>query len=198
MTAGARKTTMANGDIDYDGKSMYFSHTTSERAFVSASHFRALTATRSLTNATGAQSIFGAALNVAAATAYEIEMIAGISTTGATSNALGLSFGGTATLTSIGYLATTTNQATSHVTISNAQQIYVQTAANVNVTAAVAAATFRNISVRGVIRVNAAGTLIPQCAYSAAPGAAPIVAINSYVKLTPIGTNTETSLGSWV
>jgi hypothetical protein len=90
-----------------------------------------------------------------------------------------------------------TNQATSHVTVSGPQMVYVQTAALTTVTSAVAAATFRNIEVKGVVRINAGGTFIPNMAFSAAPGAVGTVAINSYIKLTPMGTNTDTTIGNW-
>jgi hypothetical protein len=43
------------------------------------------------------------------------------------------------------------------------------------------------IWVKGVIRTNAAGTLIPQFQYSAAPGGVPTIRRNSQIRLTPRG-----------
>jgi hypothetical protein len=195
LVSGSVKTTPAVGEIEYDGKTAYFVHTGSLRAALVASNYFSLSANRSLANATGVQSIFGVGLNVAAATTYEIQYVANINTTGATSNQLGISFGGTATLTSIGYRLEMNQPATQVAGASVTQ--WVAAATNVYPLGAIATASFRTVYVRGIVRVNAAGTFIPQCQFSAAPGAAPIVALNSYIKMTPIGLNTVTTVGSW-
>ena len=63
-----------------------------------------------------------------------------------------------------------------------------ETGANLVLTAANTVAT-ENIRIRlnGVIRTNAGGTLIPQFQYSAAPGGAPTIRRNSYIRLRPLG-----------
>jgi hypothetical protein len=199
MTQGTLLTTPVAGTIENNANTIYYTPAgaSSGRGFMNATHFYSLSATRTLANVNTAQSLFGVGITLAASTMYELEMVFGVSTTGATSNSLGMSFLGTATLTSIGYMVNTTNQATSHVTLSAPSTAYVQTAANTAVTAAVAAATFRNITVKGLVRVNASGTFIPNITYSAAPGAAPVVAINSYIKLTPISASNVDSVGTW-
>jgi hypothetical protein len=45
--------------------------------------------------------------------------------------------------------------------------------------------------------VNAAGTLIPQFQYSAAPGSAPTIKRGSWFRLQPIGSGTVDSQGTW-
>lgn len=162
-----------------------------------AGYYATLTSNRNLSNVSTVQSIFGLSFTSAATTTYELEMAFAVSTTGATSNSLGISFGGTATLTSIGYICNASQNATSFATLSTPNTIFVSTAANTTVTAAVATATYRVITLLGLIRVNAGGTLIPQLTYSAAPGAAPAVSANSYCRLIPIGTNTVTAVGAW-
>jgi len=156
-----------------------------------------LSATRNLTDVNTVQSVFGVGLTVAAATTYEIDMFFGVSTTGATSNSLGIGFGGTATLTSIGYEAIVGQNATSLGNGATPIQYYIQVATNSTITAAVATATYRTVRVRGLVRVNASGTFIPQLTFSAATGAVPVVAANSRIKMTPIGTNTVTTIGAW-
>jgi hypothetical protein len=66
------------------------------------------------------------------------------------------------------------------------------------VTAASTSAT-ENITVilKGMIRTNAGGTVIPQIQYSAAPGGTPTVVRNSYFRLTPVGNSSVVSVGNW-
>jgi hypothetical protein len=52
------------------------------------------------------------------------------------------------------------------------------------------------IKVRGIVRVNGAGTLIPQWSMSAARGAGTILA-NTFFKLRKIGSNTVVNQGNW-
>ena len=65
------------------------------------------------------------------------------------------------------------------------------------VCASVAAATARTVIVKGTMRVNAAGSIRPQYSHTGAPGNTTTIGINSYIKLTPIGSNTVTSIGTW-
>ena len=50
--------------------------------------------------------------------------------------------------------------------------------------------------IRGIVRVNAAGTLIPQITQGTNSAAA-IVGVNSWFRLIPVGLNTTASVGSW-
>jgi hypothetical protein len=164
-----------------------------------AEQFTCLSASYTGSNVATAQKVFNAtangAITLAASTTYEFEGLYNISTTGATSHQLGVLFGGTATLTSIAYTATSTNGTTAAT--SAASVTFASVATVTNVTAAVAAATNSTVFLKGTVRVNAAGTFIPQFQYSAAPGAAPVVAANSYFRLIPVGSNTVTNVGNW-
>lgn len=196
--SSALLTTAAGGRMEYDNTAFYLTPSQTAvggRAVVNHSMIYSLTATRNLTDVNTAQSVFGVGLTVAAATTYEIDMLFSVSTTGATSNSLGIGFGGTATLTSIGYEAIVSQGTVSYGATPN--QYLIQVAANSTVTSAVASATYRIIRAKGLVRVNGTGTFIPQLTYSAATGAVPVVAANSYIKMTPIGTNTVTTIGAW-
>lgn len=113
---------------------------------------------------------------------------------GVTSHTTAVLFGGTATLTSIDYLAeasTTTGNAlaaTSHITGSAATAV--------TVTAASTSAT-ENLRVRlnGVVRFNVGGTFIPQFQFSAAPGGAPTIKRGSYFQMLPLGGYTAATFG---
>jgi hypothetical protein len=138
-------------------------------------------------------------ITLPASTTYEFEGILALSTTGATSHSLAVGFGGTASLTSIGYLVTVAENATSLATITPVSRFnsFLNVATSTVVTTAVATATYDTVEVRGIVRINAAGTFIPQFTYSAAPGAAPTIAIGTYFRMRPLGANTVTNVGNW-
>ena len=111
----------------------------------------------------------------------------------ATSGTFGFAIGGTATLTSIGWTSQAL-KATTQTTAATLQTTFNTTAANTTlVTASTQTGGFAKIT--GLIRVNAAGTIIPQVSLSIA--AAAVVGVNSYFRLIPLGTNTVTSVGNW-
>lgn len=157
--------------------------------------FKSLTANTAYANSTAAQNWFatGGSANVAATTTYLME--GGLlQTNGTTSHTVGLSLAGTATLTSVAYLAIASAGAVNG-TVTAQNTTMVTQASNTVVTAAITTAGTQ-ILLRGVVRVNAAGTLIPQFTFSAAPGAGNVLA-NSFFRLVPIGTNTVATVGSW-
>lgn len=152
-------------------------------------------------NVNTAQKIFNesanGAANVAASTAYKMEGVFHIHTTGTTSHALSIGFGGTATLTSIGYEESTALTPAATEIVAATASRWIDTAAMTAITNPVAAATHHTVHISGTVRVNGAGTFIPQYQFSAAPGVAPVTLKNSYLELTPIGSNTVTTVGSW-
>ena len=115
---------------------------------------------------------------------------------GSTSHTTGVLFGGTATLTPIEYIGECkTGDANDLQTISG----FFSSVATLFTLKAASTSTTEQIvlKVRGVVRINAAGTLIPQFQYSAAPGGAPTVKRGTYFRLTPMGLDTVTSSGPW-
>jgi hypothetical protein len=138
-----------------------------------------------------AQRVFNAsstgAVQLRGDTAYEFEAVYMITrAAGTTSHTTGVLFAGTATLTSINYVAQVSNP-TGNI-LAAVSQIRGDAATEVVLTAANTSAT-ENLAiwVRGVMRIANGGTLIPQFKYSAAPGGAPTVKANSFIKLTPVG-----------
>lgn len=202
FTSGTNLTTAVAGAVEFDGKAYYATAAASSRQVIGTEQITALSADNSApTNVNTAQNVFPtgqAVLTVQATTTYEFEAEYQIDTTGATSNSLGILFAlaGGASLTSIAYKASATNGTAAGTPSAPAVSRF--TAATVStVTAAVAAATQRTVTLRGIMRVNAAGTIAPQFQYSAAPGAAPVVRANSFFRLWPIGSNTVTQVGNW-
>jgi hypothetical protein len=199
ITSGTVMTTAEAGALEYDGKAFYMTPNTSNRAVNAVAHIISQTADYTGTNANTVQKVFNTSTNGAitlpASTSYLMEGIYHIHTTGTTSHSLGISFGGTATLTSIGYHASATNAATE--ALGAPQTIWISVATNTTVTSAVATASHHTIVIKGIVRVNASGTFIPQYTWSAAPGVAGVTLANSYLLLIPIGSNTAGSIGNW-
>jgi hypothetical protein len=91
---------------------------------------------------------------------------------------------------------------TSGATITALSDLQVAVATAVAVTAASTSATeFVTIFLRGIMRINAAGTIIPQIQASAQPGLSgtPGVTVlaGSYFRCWPLGVDTVASAGNW-
>lgn len=185
--------------VEYDGDTAYLTPDGSAvggRGVLTSSHLYALNAARNLSNASGAQSIFGVGFTLAGSTSYLLEMEVAISCSGTTTaiKSLGFALGGT--LTSIGFNLMYTHSATSVGTSAASNNLRVATNA-ATAMGATGTTNYTRISLRGVVRSNATGTFTPQITYSAAPGAAPAVQANSYITLTPIGNGTVQGVGAW-
>jgi hypothetical protein len=192
------KTTPLAGDFEADTNGIsYYSHADSSRGIMDVEQFINLSGTYTLTSQTAAQKLFNTttngALTVKAATTYYFECFYTLSSMSGTSGSFGFAIGGTATLTSIGWNSQSL-KATTQTTAATLQTTYNTTAANTTiVSASTQTGGFTKIS--GYIRVNVAGTIIPQVSLGIA--AAAIVGANSYFRIIPIGTNAVTSVGNW-
>lgn len=136
------------------------------------------------------------AVNVEAGAVYEFEGLLSLTrSAGVTSHTTSIGFGGTATLTSILWDAlTNTGDTLANVARNGASG---KSAAAVVVKAASTSATEEIMCrVKGSVKINAAGTFIPQFTYSAIPGGAPTVNIGSSFKLVKKGTGFNTK-GIW-
>jgi hypothetical protein len=114
---------------------------------------------------------------------------------GTTSHTFAVLFGGTATFSSIDYLAEVSNP-TGNV-LSAKSELWSTAATALTLTAANTSATEHiRVKLRGTMRINAGGTVIPQFQYSAAPGGAPTVARNSFFRAWSIGSNSMVAQGN--
>lgn len=198
-TSGTNLTTATAGAKEYDGKVFYSSHVANARGVDLTEQFMALTGAYTLASQTTVQKLFNVpangAITVAAATTYFFECLLSLSSMSATSGNMKFDVlgAGTATLTStlwtaIGLDATTPGTAAAlsgNITATNV-------ASGDIVVAATGTAMF--VLIKGIIRINGAGTIIPSCLLTTA--ATPAVGVNSYFRLTPAGTNTVTSVGN--
>jgi len=165
---------------------------------INAEQIEVLSGNYTLANDTSAHPLFNAtaagAVTLLASTSYEFEMMVAASGFSASSHTLNLTFAGTATYTSIGYFYDAqTGSTLAGPTATLSGFVAVATA-----TAVVAATTTTGLvlRVRGIMRVNAGGTVIPQLTQVTASAAA-IVQANSYFRCWPIGSNTVTNVGAW-
>lgn len=201
LSAGTLVVTPASGALEYDGTVIYSSVAASQRGVLPSESFITLSSDYVASDAGTAQKVFNSSTNgeitVDGSMSYQFEAVYYIArTAGTTSHTLATLFGGTATLTSITYLAESTS--TTGNTLGAVSRIYGTGIGALTVTGASTSAT-ENITVvlKGIIRTNAAGTIIPQIQYSAAPGGAPTIVKNSYFKLTPIGNSSVVTVGNW-
>ena len=203
LASGVNLTTPVAGVLEYDGTAFYKTPTASNRGVSVTEHFLSLAANQTGTNVNTAQPWFpgggATGITLPATTSYFFEGHLSLSrSAGTTSHTLALLFGGAATITSINYVATITDINGTASVLAASQTIEGTVATATVITAATANATqFNTIYVRGIVRINGAGTFIPQFIYSAAPGGAPTIQANSYFRMYPIGTNAVLNVGNW-
>jgi hypothetical protein len=111
----------------------------------------------------------------------------------ASSGSFGFALGGTATIaqywTALARKSTLTDTATTNPPVYS-----YNTAANTGLTAANTVTT-GFASINGIISVTVAGTVIPQVSLGVAAAAA--VGVESYFRISPLGTTSVTSVGNW-
>lgn len=193
--SGTLLTTPAAGAAEYDGTCFYATAQASSRQVVDTEQFCTLTSTYTLTSQTAAQKLFNAtssgAVTVEASTTYFFECFYTLSAMSSTSGSFGFALGGSATLTAQlweteGNKATLAAAASAQNTVNIASNTAIVTATT---------ATVGWAKIWGKVRVNAAGTLIPQVSLGQA--AAAIVGVDSYFRIWPVGAATVTNVGDW-
>ncbi|MEO6729608.1 MAG: hypothetical protein ABIN01_00180 [Ferruginibacter sp.] len=192
--------TIEEGTIEKDANVFYITPDATNRGVLPAVSYTVLSSDNSLSNVTSAQAVFPSGqgtINLAAATTYEFEAQYKL-TTGATSHTTSTLFTASTALTSISYIAQLSSGAANTITTT------VSTRNVISAAAAALNATSTNvetiIQLKGVLRTNSACTFIPKIQFSAGPGAGANTnkcLDGSYLKLTPIGTNSMIKVGSW-
>lgn len=196
FTSGTNLTTAEAGAMEYDGTAFYTTPVASNRGVNPSVYYRVASSNTTLNSVNTAQPAFSTlgSFTVAAATTYEFEAVYYIAN-GTTTHTTATLFGGTATLTDIAYTALLWSANAS--TITTAQSTVNVKVATAKVLNATSTSPETTIFLKGIIRINGGGTLIPQIQFSAAPGGTNTMNTNSYFKLTPIGSNTVQSVGNW-
>jgi hypothetical protein len=151
-----------------------------------------------LNNNTNPQNVFASAndvLTLVASTTYFFDCLYFINT-GGTSHTTATGFVASSAFTSINYLAElwSTTAGTISTTAPSVLDVGVSTATVLNATST---ATRTTIRCNGIIRTNGATTVTPQITFSAGPTGTCEVAVNSYFRIWPVGSNTVAAVGSW-
>ena len=154
---------------------------------------------RTLTNTASQQALFGTAtdtLTVSALSTYFFEALIHLSGMSASSGNFTFSIkgAGSATITSCKWVAHGLDATTLTTAAATGTSLSTGATGTGNiVTAAIGTAVAVTIS--GIARINAAGTLIPSVALTNTSAAT--VEAGSHIRLRPVGTNTVASVGAW-
>lgn len=193
-TGAVLETSPTAGDVEVDSNSIHYGNTgdTNYRGVIPMEQFLMMLGTRSLTSTTSLQALFGGTtpdtLYVKGSTTYFFECLFYLSGMSATSGNCGFNIigAGTATFSSASFYVTgfDSSNLTSAATGTG---VYVNTSSTTNNIVAGATGTSFAALIKGVIRVNSGGTIIPSINLTTAASAT--VNNNSYFKITPIGDN---------
>lgn len=114
---------------------------------------------------------------------------------GTTSHTIDVLLGGTATFADISWQCSCRDGAASAATPIRPYVNHSHVATGMTVTVAATTVNSTTFDIKGMMRLGAGGTVIPQFKYSAAPGGAPTIKKSSFFKFTPIGLDTVGSIG---
>lgn len=205
IPAGTLMGTVTADVIETDADAFYgTANATHGRGVFATNLFSSGTATFSST--TGAQNLFPVpndTLAMAANTTYMVEGLIHISVpaTSSAAHTMSLTLNGGTASTTAQVMAFATQNNTSATAIPTAAASYLLTgtgASTIWATASTAAtAVFRTVHFKGIIRCTTAGTFIPRITTSVASVAIPAGRSDNYITLTPIGSNSVTSIGAW-
>lgn len=204
LTSGSSLSVPAAGAVEYDGVVFYTTpQTTTQRGVSPSVHVMCLANDYTGNDSNSAQKVFNqgtsslGTITLSATTTYMFEGVYYIT------RSLGSNSHTTATLFAFGnapigitYMVNSLSSAAGALAAVN--RTYT-TAATALVVTGASTSTTENLvlTLRGVIRTNLATTCQPQFQFSAAPGGAPTVLKNSYIKFTPIGNSSMTTVGNW-
>ncbi len=196
LTSGTNLTTAEAGAVEYDGKVFYSTPVASARGISPSTMYSIVPSGGfALSTAAGVQSCFptsGDVWTLAGTTTYAFEGFYHIQkATNSVSVAMAFALGGS--ITSIKYTAWAQNVAV-NTTGATVAATYVDRVATTIVNAASTAHT--QIHFSGIIRTNAAGTVTPQIDFSGTAAGTPTMMQDSYIMFTPIGTNTQNTVGN--
>lgn len=197
LQSGTVNTTPVAGGIEFDGKTFYASFAASQRGVLPPVQLVVNATDVTLTNDNSLQSPFASAndtLTVAASTTYLFDALIYL-TTGSTAHLVSFAFGGTATFTSLLYRAKAFDL-NSYDYSDKTGQLISTTASRTQIIDATTN-TEAVIEINGVLRINAAGTIIPQIGFDQAPGGTNLGKTNSFFRLYPVGSDTVASVGNW-
>lgn len=191
---GVVLTTPEAGVVEYDG-SLFYASPTAKRALNASIYYYANRDALTLANTTAAQNWLGVGVELEANTQYEFEGLFALSTTGTTSHVERTQFGGTASITRIGYY---TQRSVRTTTVTGVTAGWFTATSAQSMTPAITTAQGVLYQLKGIVEINAAGTFDPQFSFSAAPGGTSTILAGAWFKIHAIGTSgSDVSIGTW-
>ena len=199
LVSGTNLTTASAGAFEYDGKCFYAT-TSNGRTLLTGEHFAMVATTRTISNVTTDQAVFDSAndsILLAANTAYVFEGFYRV-ISGTTTHTTAMSF----LEVSIGTLGTwywlAINHGSAAGTVSRAQDTTVFTSAAGGATNSTSVSALTTIWFRGVVETTTDSVSVtPNIKFSAQPGGTNQIGVGSYIKFTPVGTDSVQSVGPW-
>lgn len=197
MNSGVNLTTAEAGVHEYDGTAFYSTPVTGARGVSPSMMYSIVPASDfSLSTAAGVQTAFpttGDVWTLAGSTTYMFEGQYYITkVTNNVSIAMAFALAGGASVTSILYDVNGQNIGADS-TGTTQQSVYIDTVSSTIVNAASTGNVF--LRFKGIIRMNAGGTVTPQINFSGT-AVTPVMKANSYITFTPIGSSTQNVLGN--
>ncbi|HCI54793.1 MAG TPA: hypothetical protein DFI01_02590, partial [Bacteroidales bacterium] len=186
------------GTVEYDGKAFYGTSVDASRGVLPSEQIIVLANDYTGSNNNSAQKVFNTsngAVTLADNTTYMFEAQYRIYASGTATTDVQTGFGGTATVSSIAYTAITSKSAS--LTVQGPVRTSFVTSAGTTTITESDSDDYLTIILKGVIRINTGGTIIPQIRFTTAPGANPVISTNSYFKVYPIGNATVNYVGNW-
>lgn len=156
----------------------------------------------SLTDGSSAQNVFSPVgydtISAQASTTYMFDGQYIIKTTGTTTHTISMSFAlsGGASVTDCSWTTLSNLQTGTPVSAIRAQDANFFAAVAGGLINSTNLSAFNIIVFRGMLRMNAAGNVVPQITFSAAPGGTNTLEIGSYLRFYPVGSNTINSVGT--
>ena len=196
FTSGTNLTTAEVGAMEYDGNVHYSTHAASARGVNTSVQFIRLTSAYTIpTEGVGLRAIFNSPTNGAVtlkgSASYQFELVGAFTSLSATSGSASFGFLGTASSTSLRYVSL----AFKGVSTPSTCQISNTTTSSTTAITGATTGTILQCRITGVIAIDTGGTLIPAIGHSVV--ARPIVGVNTFFNVWPIGTDTVESVGNW-
>ena len=155
-----------------------------------------------LTSGSAAQNVFSPVgydtISAQASTTYMFDGQYIIKTTGTTTHTISMSFAlsGGASVTDCSWTTLIHPQTATPVSAIRAQDANFFAAVAGGLLNSTNNSAFNIVVFRGMLRMNAAGNVVPQLTFSAAPGGTNTLEVGSYLRFYPIGSNTVNSVGT--
>ena len=205
FTAGTNLTTPIAGAMEYDGRVAYFTPQGTQRGVIPGMQLYQFNTTYALSSTTTSPQAWvnGLSCTLSSNTTYAFQAFIPFIRTGVGTVTVSHGFGGTATLTNIGYVLYRYYDTGGFTGVNNNASLagigFFTSAANgTTMTGSTAGTTYQWLKMDGQVTVNAGGTFTPTLTTSAT-GTTNTIQAGAYFRIYPVGSGgaTNVSVGTW-